>query len=289
MTPPNTEVHRVLVVEDSATMRAVCIDKLIQRGLECDPAVSAESAWDLLEQSLECRPYSAILLDWVLPSMSGESLLRKIKADRRFSSIAIMIFTERPDEAAWELVVARLLPQRMEKFIATVEQKTVVTAPKEVDAAAIEERRNECILLVDDSATVRVRYSSLLREAGYCVVEASGYNDALKLAHQESPVLAIIDFYMPDGNGDELCKALNSDQSVDFAMVMFSQRKEVTEIALEVGALDLLFKDDPAHLFLMRINAIMQVIRSKRVVLQLDLLVWATQAFGFGIFHYEMP
>ncbi|OUS32523.1 hypothetical protein A9Q99_00160 [Gammaproteobacteria bacterium 45_16_T64] len=295
MSQVNASAHRVLVVEDSATMRAVCIDKFNQRGLECDPADSGESAWALLANSLNDCTYSAILLDWILPGMSGETLLRRIKADKRFMNVAVMIFTEKPDDSAWELVLARpntdiqlkdeldQMPQRMEKFISTVENKSVTKSIQAIDPETIKTRAQERILLVDDSDTVRMRYSSLLREAGYHVIEASGYHEGLAMALEESPSLAIIDFYMPDGNGDQLCRAINENVALDFSFVMFSSRKEMTEVALEVGALDLLFKDDPAHLFLMRINAIMQVIRSRRVHQQLDLLVWSTQAFGFGI------
>ena len=71
----------VLVVEDSATMRAVCCDRLNQAGFVCDPVASAEEAWVKLEACAEDQLYSAILLDWILPELSGEALLQMISAE----------------------------------------------------------------------------------------------------------------------------------------------------------------------------------------------------------------
>lgn len=289
------QVHRsVLVVEDSATMRAVCCDRLNQAGFYCDPVASAEEAWDKLKACSDDQLYSAILLDWILPTLSGEALLQRISAETRFNRVSVMIFSENPDDNAWKLVLARpntdiqlkeeldLLPQRLLNFITSVEEKAVSLSIERLEVDAQIPSSEEVILLVDDSATVRMRYCALLREKGYAVIEADGFVEGLTLAKQRKPSLAILDFYMPDGNGDLLCKELLKQDAAD-AVVMFSQRKDVTEIALEVGALDLLFKDDSAHLFLMRISAIMQVIRSQRSSRQLDLLVWSTQALGFGI------
>jgi len=284
-------IERILVIEDSATMRAVCVDKLITHGYIVEQCGTAEAAWDLLNNTTESEAFVAILLDWVLPSMSGEQLLVKIKDDTRFTDMAVMIFTERPDEKAFELVLARKntdiqlkdeldrLPQRIEKFIGSIGLSSL----SEESTNNKKLLNNESILLVDDSATVRMRYASLLKEAGFNVIEAGGYIEGKALAKSTSPALAIIDYYMPDGNGDELCKELLDDETVDITVVMFSQRKEMTEKALSAGAMDLLFKDDPAHIFIMRINAIMQVIHSKQVNKQLDLLLWSTQSFGLGV------
>ena len=276
-------------------MLAVCCDALSQVGIECDPVADAEQGWQKLLGSLDSDFYSALLLDWILPGMSGEALLTKIQQEQRFNQLPVMIFTETPDSGLWEMVVARphtdiqlkdeleVLPQRMLSFLEQKEDRLLSTALDKTELTKNNASGNETILLVDDSATVRLRYSSLLREAGYRVVEANGYVEGLSLAQQEKPSLAIIDFYMPDGNGDELCRELTRCAEVELSMVLFSQRKDMIEIALAAGAIDLLFKDDPTHIFLMRINALMAVIRSEQNNRQLDLLVWVTQEFGFGI------
>lgn len=126
------EHFRVLIIEDSATMRAVCQQALQQAGFEVETAESAETGYQRLEESIaQGALYDGILLDWVLPDMSGSDLLRKIAAERRFDSVSVMIFTERPDDLAYQLASQRpnndiqqkeelsLLPYRMRKFLNT--------------------------------------------------------------------------------------------------------------------------------------------------------------------------
>ena len=67
------------------------------------------------------------------------------------------------------------------------------------------------ILIVDDSPTARVKFRRHLEQAGCEVVTASCSAEALKIATNESFDIAIIDYYMPDENGDVLCKRLRSN------------------------------------------------------------------------------
>ena len=63
------------------------------------------------------------------------------------------------------------------------------------------------IMLVDDSATVRRTYSELLsKNPLYEVRVASNMDEALELAEHFLPDLCIIDYYMPQGNGDVLTR-----------------------------------------------------------------------------------
>jgi len=289
--------YRVLIVEDSRTMRMVCLQRLRREGFSCDTAESAEQAWRMLEEAqASSAPYAGMLLDWVLPGLSGAELLERISADERFRGLAVMIFTERPDEETWRQALRRqncdiqlkeeldLLPFRMRKF---VDLYCSDYAPSrslaEIQAGSGNGKGNK-ILLVADSPPVCAKYGTLLREAGHEVVTAHSLQEGLERARAERPTLAIVDYYMPGGNGDELCRQLLGDPATqDTAVVMFSQRKDIVEAALKVGAMDLIYKDDPLHIFMMRVAAIMQVIRSQRNIRRLDVLLTATDAFGVGV------
>lgn len=290
--------HRILIVEDSPTMMAVCTEKLQEFGFQCDQAVSAEDAWQILTQSNENQSYSVILLDWILPEMSGKEFLLRLGKDSRFDAIPVMIFTEHPDEDVWEMVLSRfkneiqlktdldVLPKRIQRFIESIDARKLSPPVMErLNEAELKVRAQETILLVDDSPTVRTKYAGLLHEAGYRVIEAGGYAEGYALAQSVEPSLAIIDFYMPDGNGDKLCKAL-LDSVDDIAVVMLSQRESVRHESLNAGAIDLLSKDAPSHQFMMRVNTIVNMISSGRSQRKIDLLTWATEACGFGIMGY---
>jgi|GEM_PF-4280698 twitching motility two-component system response regulator PilH len=53
------------------------------------------------------------------------------------------------------------------------------------------------ILLVDDSKTVCAIYEGLLKASGYSVLVATSMAEALELAEEHRPPLAIVDYYMP--------------------------------------------------------------------------------------------
>ncbi|MBF0397734.1 MAG: response regulator, partial [Desulfobacterales bacterium] len=289
--------YRVLIVEDSQTMRAICFKMLSKEGFSCNAANTAEEAWEILNEAYKNRnPFSAILLDLVLPKMTGNQLLEKILNNNRFESLAIVIFTDRPDEETWRLALGKkncdiqlkadieLLPLRMRKFLNLCFSDFSSNLPLINTKAFANFGQGEKLILVDDSPTVCAKYSNLLKEAGYDVIIASSISTGYELALKEKPMLAIIDYYMPGGNGDELCRMLRSDsRTQDIAVVMFSQRKDLIEKALQVGAMDLIYKDDPMNIFIMRIGSIMQVIRSQRTTTRLDILYRATEALGIGV------
>jgi CheY-like chemotaxis protein/HPt (histidine-containing phosphotransfer) domain-containing protein len=292
---------RVLIIEDSPTMAAVCARSLTGVGIQCAHATSAERGEQLLREAIAAeQPFDGLLLDWLLPGMNGAELLERIGADRAFDGLAVMIFTERPDERAYALASARpnndiqlkedltLLPYRMRKFLTTYTEFGALGDWRSRQLLGTREQLGGSILFVDDSPTVRAKYSDLLVANGYAVLVAGSMDEALAIARREQPELAVIDFFMPGGNGDELCRALTRDpRTRDMTLVMHSQRKEVIEDALHAGAIDLIWKDDPINIFLMRIGSIMRTLRAKRQARELDVLYAATETLGIGVMSQQ--
>jgi CheY-like chemotaxis protein/HPt (histidine-containing phosphotransfer) domain-containing protein len=288
---------KVLIIEDSPTMAAVCARALAGVGIGCAHATSAEAGERLLREAIAAKaPFDGLLLDWLLPGMGGAELLERIGAERAFDSLAVMIFTESPDERAYALASARpnndiqlkedltLLPYRMRKFLTTYTEMGGLGDWRSRQLLGTREQLGGSILFVDDSPTVRAKYRDLLAANGYEVLVAGSMDEALAIARREQPELAVIDFFMPGGNGDELCRALTRDpRTRDMTLVMHSQRKEVIEDALHAGAIDLIWKDDPINIFLMRIGSIMRTLRAKRQAKELDVLYAATETLGIGV------
>lgn len=100
------------------------------------------------------------------------------------------------------------------------------------------------MLLVDDHSIVRRGLRGLLEESGYTVVgEASDGLEALKLAEEVHPDLAILDVGMPKLNGIEVAARL---QKLDRppGVIMLSMHADESYIirALEAGARGYLLK-----------------------------------------------
>ncbi len=83
---------KVLLVDDSGTMRTIqkrCLNKL---GITDDDVVEAEDGRQALE-FFEKQPFDVVLSDWNMPNMNGLELLKEIRQRNKDIPI-IMITTE---------------------------------------------------------------------------------------------------------------------------------------------------------------------------------------------------
>ncbi|MBD3767394.1 MAG: response regulator [Gammaproteobacteria bacterium] len=72
------------------------------------------------------------------------------------------------------------------------------------------------ILLVDDSATVLMSMSVILKQAGYNVLTAPSADAALNTLKTTKPNLVITDLNMPGMNGIEFIKAAKTNAALRF-------------------------------------------------------------------------
>jgi two-component system sensor histidine kinase and response regulator WspE len=78
---------RILVVDDSITVREIGRRILQNRGYEVDVAVDGIDGWN----SLYSGQYSLVISDVDMPRMNGLDLVRRIRQDPRFSTLPVMI------------------------------------------------------------------------------------------------------------------------------------------------------------------------------------------------------
>src|SRR5215813_8169818 len=84
----------VLVVEDEPAIQELIAYNLKQAGHQPLRADNAEQAMRLVQSALP----DVVLLDWMLPGLSGIELARRLRADRRTRGIPIIMLTARSDE-----------------------------------------------------------------------------------------------------------------------------------------------------------------------------------------------
>jgi two-component system cell cycle response regulator len=85
---------RVLVVDDDRSMRAVLKGLLNQSGHEVFEASSGEQGF---EMALDLRPH-LMVIDWMMPGMSGVELTRALRETKIGRSIYVLILTALEDE-----------------------------------------------------------------------------------------------------------------------------------------------------------------------------------------------
>jgi two-component system phosphate regulon response regulator PhoB len=90
---------KVLVVEDDKAIQELLAFSLAQSGYSVSQALSAEIALESIKRELP----DVVLLDWMLPKMSGLAMAKHLRADRRTRSLPIIMLTARgaePDKLA---------------------------------------------------------------------------------------------------------------------------------------------------------------------------------------------
>lgn len=99
------------------------------------------------------------------------------------------------------------------------------------------------VLIVDDDDTFRSRLAMALGERGYEVRTASGVQEALTLAREDSPELALVDLRMDDGNGLDLVRELAALDATTRIVVLTGYGSIATAVeAVRRGAADYLTK-----------------------------------------------
>ena len=79
----------ILVVEDEPAIQELIAVNLEHAGHRVQRAYSAAEAENIIR---DVRP-DLILLDWMLPDLTGTALARKLRADPRFQATPILILT----------------------------------------------------------------------------------------------------------------------------------------------------------------------------------------------------
>ncbi len=101
----------------------------------------------------------------------------------------------------------------------------------------------ESLLLVDDDAVFRPRLARALRERGFEVREAGGYDEALAAAREESPEQALVDLRMPGRSGLEVVRDLRALDASTQILVLTGYGSIATAVeAMRLGALGYLTK-----------------------------------------------
>ena len=84
----------ILIVEDEPGIQEVLRFNLNQHGHDTLVAGDGERAWAMLREVMP----DVLLVDWMLPGMSGIDLTRKVRADSRLKDLPIIMLTARAEE-----------------------------------------------------------------------------------------------------------------------------------------------------------------------------------------------
>lgn len=113
---------RVLVAEDDASIRLTIKYILMDEGYE---VVFAEDGREALELARE-NPPDVMLLDQIMPYLSGREVLRELRDDPSTSSIPVVVLTGLSGGAATEWSGARFIAKPFDPAILINSIKSIV-------------------------------------------------------------------------------------------------------------------------------------------------------------------
>ena len=87
--------NRVLLVEDETEIREMLAFSLERAGFRVQSAETAEQALQLLDGPLP----SLVVIDWMLPGMSGVELARRLRRDALTAQLPLLMLTARGEES----------------------------------------------------------------------------------------------------------------------------------------------------------------------------------------------
>ncbi len=263
----------VLLVERSDTLRHVLNRLLEQAGFETDATSSYLEAHDrLVSLSPDREPYDGVVLGWPKHGEPHANRLldRLLHPPYRDLGVAVLTQEIEPAIQGWCAQQGNATPVLWENYrqvssvIASIADRSLTQS---ISAPAPDLQIPIRVLLVDDSPTVRRHFSGLLAALGYYTETAYSVEEGMRLALTKPFDIAIIDYFMPDQNGDVLCRKLRNNRAtahIACAILTATYVEQVIHDALEAGAVECMFKDESEELFKARVAAIGRMIRARK-------------------------
>lgn len=260
-TPP-----KVMIVDDSVTVRSLLSMTFEQAGYEVEQARDGQDAWEQLQNGTTC---DLAFLDIEMPKMDGLELLERIQKSENLKHIPVAMLTSRGAQKMQQRAAERgasayftkpyveqeLLDaaQALRSGQVLLENSTrQASAPPppppepepqpEPPPVASQPRFPDRprVLIVDDSVTVRSLLSMTFENAGYHVEQARDGKHALKQLQEGLEVdVAFLDIEMPKMDGLTLLAKLQEDDNfkkLPVAMLTSRGAERMKKRAADIGA-----------------------------------------------------
>lgn len=263
-----TSQPKIVVVEDQQVLATVYRNKFIAEGYQVEVAADGLAGLDLINKT---RP-DLVILDLMLPKLSGIEVLKKVRANALFKSLPVIIFSNAAlpgvVEEAWKAGATMVLSKSShspKQIVESVRTALKAASENQPDAhtAQINDSANPApgvlaptqphittghVLLVEDHPDIRALLSFMLDQTGHQLTSVESHGGALHKARVQKFDLCLLNRACPDGLGITLCRQLRQTYP-GLPIVMYSTAALPTEqqAGLDSGARAYLTK--PGDLF----------------------------------------
>jgi DNA-binding response OmpR family regulator len=249
---------RILYVEDDPMISEIYQKKFEEAGFE---VVVAASAREVLSQAGKSQ-FDLVLLDLVLPEMSGLEVLKELKSGKYNPKMKIIIFSnlnekETRDEAFAQGADGFISKTQFNPSELAGEVQRMMNEYQEQKNNEVRKKNNgkgnhngnedsgKKILLIEDEEVFVEMFGNKLESDGFEVKRARNGAWGLKEAMAKKFDLIITDMVMPAMNGEEIVEKLKMEEKTkDIPIIMLSASisEEEAKRVKELGITDFFIK-----------------------------------------------
>ncbi len=209
----------VLIIEDDVELASTISEVGLAHGFS---SVSCATGKDGLA-ALERDRFAAVILDMLLPDMSGWQVHRMLRADGRHQGMPVYIISSVAQPLEWMDDDSRWLLKPVVQ--SELERLFIELALQEVNPARL--------LLLETDTERRRQLRNHFESLGYRVIECRRSEEARLAYAEHSFVVLVIDFDLPNENGLDLLEALDRLRSLDEVRVVLTSDEPLSQKNLQ--------------------------------------------------------
>ena len=236
----------ILILEDSRMVNNLLA---VEFSKDCHTVAQAYSIAEAKE-ALNNSTFDLAILDLHLPDGNGQEIIKLIKQD--YPSTKIVIFTGNTNDSDRNSLFSLGI---LDYY---VKDATIKHSISEISGLIknIEYNNHYKILLIDDSATIRLHLKLLLEPRDFTILEAATGKDGLDIFKNNEVDLVILDMELPDIHGLKVLEKIKSSNKSKVPVIVLSgvNDSEVVRDTYKLGAAEFIHKPYVPEEILIKIN-----------------------------------
>jgi CheY-like chemotaxis protein len=205
----------VLVIEDDARDQALLVEALSAAGYAVEAASTGSQALALCS----ARKFDAISLDLLLPDMSGQEVLRRVRGGALNRDVPVVVVTIVAEKAAMAgFTVQDFLPK-------PIDSDALLSS---LARAGIRPDQPGGVLVVDDDEASLRLMAAALTQLGFRAVCMQSAEEALRATGNAPPAAIVLDLLMPGMDGFEFLDRLRDSPATRHTPVLIWTVKDLS-------------------------------------------------------------